>query len=132
MKYDVLIYENNTLQEEHPAVSTVSIPGFNLKITKINFEEEELVNDLIDVTKTEEEYTRQVVNNLALLTETNLQGRGINADFLYQIHQEHLSEFLRALQESQIPTIYEILKSVFMWTANTWSVILSIAGLYML
>ena len=129
---DVIIYENNTLQEEHPAVATVSIAGFDLKMTKINFEEEDLVTDLIDVTQTEEEYTRQIVNNLALLTETNLQGRGINADFLYQIHQGHSNEFMRILQESQMPTVYEIIKNVFMWTANTWSVVLSLTCLFML
>ena len=77
------------------------------------------------------EYTRQAVNNLVLITETNVQGKGINADFIYQIHQEHPREFLKNLQESQIPTAWEVMKPVFMWALTTWSVILSIIGLYM-
>ena len=47
--------------------------------------------------KLEEGYTSQAVNDLVLITETNLQGRGINADFIYQINQEHPREFLKKI-----------------------------------
>ena len=132
VKDEVLIFENNTLQEEKAAVSILSIGGFQLQKSSINFAEEELVNDLIDVSQTDEEYTRQVVNNLVLITETNLQGRGINPNFLHNIHQENRGNFLKRLRESQMPTTWEVVKSVLMWASNTWSVILSILGLYLL
>ena len=83
---DVLIYENNTLQEEKSAVATVSIAGFNLKMTKVNVEEEGLLSDLIDVTQAEEEYTRQV-----LIAETNLQGGGTLNSFTRSTRNTHVS-----------------------------------------
>ena len=79
--------------------------------TSINFEEEEFVNNLIDRCAMEEENIMHVINNLVLITETNLQGRGIDRGFQHNLHQEHPCEFLQKLRESQIPSTWDVVVS---------------------
>ena len=49
---DVPIYEKNTLQEEKSVLCLPYLLRIDFKMPKINFEEEQFVNDLIDVTQT--------------------------------------------------------------------------------
>ena len=112
----VLIYENNTLTDSQPALQRISIKNIEIEEKFFDLSEENLNEDLEQVTGSEEDITKQQLKNLILLTQTEYESRGVNINNLladtHKIDKETVAVLLTRAKSAFWPDVTNIVDKI--------------------
>ena len=77
---NVLFFENETLVDEQPSIHRITIKDLNLNEKLFSLDEAEMADDFERIANSEEENTKQQLNNLIYLTKKTYEANGIDIE----------------------------------------------------
>ena len=116
----LIIYENNTLLDQIPALKKITIKNLELEEKSFDILEEMLNEDLQEVSWSEEDVTQQQLKNLLLITKQEYISDGINIKEL--LAETHTMDYnnVRAMLEKIKYSIWKKIK-IFLNNRDTFT-----------
>ena len=122
----LIIYKNNTLIDQIPALKKITIKNVELEEKNFDILEENLNEDLQEVSWSEEDVTQQQLKNLLLITKEEYISDGINIEEL--LAETHTMDYnnVRAMLEKIKYSIWKKIKNILELLGHIYTIIATI------
>ena len=122
----LIIYKNNTLIDQIPALKKITIKNVELEEKSFDILEENLNEDLQEVSWSEEDVTQQQLKNLLLITKEEYISDGINIEEL--LAETHTMDYnnVRAMLEKIKYSIWKKIKNILGLLGHIYTIIATI------